>query len=196
MNINNFISNSNIKFNLPLSNGKHKCLGPCYPPNYPFYHPYHLNVVNTNNYACPIESTKDENNDVIFFDKCNKKDFTENYKLFDIFDDAVQIANSDLSFLEQIYNITNIDEAIQFINDSLNILPFYTQKRIINSIFMVWIHDNKFPHELVSEKIKIIIYNIFKIDIDLEKIYKKIINFKNKKNFNDIFLYFINKYSK
>jgi hypothetical protein len=189
--------NNNI-FDLPISKNNYKCVGPCYPPNTPFYHNLYLSaIIDEKNYICPIKRTFDkEHNKEIIYDKCNADDVTPNYENFDIFDDSVQIANTNLSFLSQIYKIDNINNAIEFISESLDILPIYSQKRILNCIYYIWINNDNFPQELFSKKVKNVLKEIYKLDIKLDIIKKKIISIKNKEKYNDIFLYFYNKYYK
>lgn len=171
---------------------QNKCVGPCYPPNTIFYHPLYLAPQIKDFIACPILKTVDKNGKKIAVDECYKDDLTKNYKDFNIFEDPVQIANTPEIFLEQIYNIISIQDVIIFLNNSIDEMPVYSQKRLLDCIYSGFIINNNFPKELFSEKIHYVLKKIYNIDISIEKIQKKI--FSNN-NIENIFLYFTKKYS-
>lgn len=180
-------------YKYPKSIDNHNCLGPCYPPNTVFYHPLYLTPKIFNDYVCPIYKTVNKDNKSVVVDKCYEKDLTTNYKNYELFEDIVQIANTPESFLEQIYNIVSIQDIIRFLNNSIDELPIYTQKRILDSIYSSFITNDDFPKELFSEKVQNVLKNIYNINISVDKINNKI--FSNK-NIDNIFLYLIKKYSK
>jgi hypothetical protein len=192
---NKFISRFNNKIvnNYSKSVNNNKCIGPCYPSNTVFYHPIYLTPQINDYISCPIFKSIDKTGKKIDVDECNKDDLTKNYKDFNIFDDLVQIANTPEIFLEQIYNIVSLQDVITFLNNSIDEMPIYSQKRVLECIFSSFIIDNNFPKELFFEKIQHVLKKIYNIDISVEKIQKKI---SSKKNIENIFLYFINKYSK
>ena len=88
--------------------------------------------------------------------------------------------------LEQIYNIISIQDVITFLNNSIDEMPIYSQRRLLDCIYSSFIINNNFPKELFSEKIQHILKTIYDIDISVKKIQKKI---SSNKNINDIFLY-------
>ena len=178
--------------NYSKSINENKCVGPCYPPNTIFYHPIYLTPYIKDIISCPIFKTIDKTGKKIDVDECNKEDLTKNYKDFNIFDDPVQIANTPEIFLEQIYNIISIQDVITFLNNSIDEMPIYSQRRLLDCIYSSFIINNNFPKELFSEKIQHILKTIYDIDISVKKIQKKI---SSNKNINDIFLYFTQKYS-
>ena len=178
----------------------HKCIGPCYPKHTIFYNPFDLVSIEREYPSCPIVpySTEPLNNkDSIYFneDKCKEEDVNEDYKNFDIFDNSNKIAQTELLFLVQIYNIKNIEDIIYFLNDSIDILPIYSQKRLLIIMFNTYNKYIEFPIKLFSEKIQYILNNIYNLDISLKQIISNIHKINTNK-INDIFLYFTNKYSK
>lgn len=181
-----------------ISKKGYKCIGPCYPSKTLFYNP--LNLVGyyaLNDPLCPIKKVfNEEIKEHIFVDRCNIEDITPDYKNYDIFDDSVQIASTDKLFLFQIYNITNINEVQTFISDTLDSLPSYSQKRLLNSLFQSYKNYEEFPNMIFSKKISHILKEIYHLDIDVKKINKKIIELKKKYEYINIFIYFVNKYSK
>ena len=144
---------SNINDNYTLSKNGYNCIGPCYPSNTLFYNPMNLNgYYSKNDSYCPINKVYDETlQKNIFVDKCNKNDISIDYKKFNIFDNTFKIATTKNLFLIQIYNINDINDVINFINDSINLLPIYSQKRIISCIFNVYSKNNNFPINLLTE---------------------------------------------
>ena len=190
-NKNKSISRLNKKniYNLPKSIHNLDCLGPCYPPNTIYYHPIYFTPQVFNDFTCPITRIKDKNKDI---DRCKEEDVSNDYKEFDIFEPIVHIANTPKTFLEQIYNIISIQDVITFLNNSIDEMPIYSQRRLLDCIYSSFIINNNFPKELFSEKIQHILKTIYDIDISVKKIQKKI---SSNKNINDIFLYFTQKYS-
>lgn len=181
-------------YDLPISKNGNECLAPCYPPNTLFYHPLSLkSFIFENQNTCPINKTINSDDEVIFAEECDSKDVTNDYKNFNIFEDMVQIANTPKAFLAQIYNIKLVEDVLRFLNDSIDELPIYSQKRILNCMYLTFNKNENFPKELFSEKIKNIIKNIYKLNISVEKIVKKIFV---EKNIDDIFIYLFKKYSK
>ena len=179
-----------------ISNKGYKCIGPCYPPNTIFYNPLGLIPTLSSEPTCPIKKSFDnEYGKFIYADKCNIEDINYNYNNLDIFDESVKIALTSDLFLKQIYNIKNISDVVIFLNDTINNLPIYSQKRILNCIIKTYKNINEFPFKIIIEKINIILKHINKFTIPTNKIYDEIILF-NKNNNEDIFNYLTNKYSK
>ncbi len=178
--------------NLPKSVNNHNCLAPCYPPNTLYYHPIYFLPILYDNYSCPTEKFYNKSEKKTFIDFCKKEDSNDDYKKFDIFEDMIQIANTPLSFLEQIYNINIIQDATQFLNDTIDELPYYSQKRLLNAIYSSFGNNITFPKELFSEKVHNVLKNIYNINLPVDKISKKLFS---DKNIDDIFLYFSTKYS-
>lgn len=186
---------SNINDNYTLSKKGYNCIGPCYPSNTLFYNPMNLNgYYSKNDSYCPITKVYDETlKKNIFVDKCHKKDISIDYKKYNIFDDTFKIATTKNKFLNQIYNINDINDVINFINDSINLLPIYSQKRIISCIFNVYSKNINLPVNKLTEIILNILEKIYDINIKFTILNKKIINFTNKNKSIDIFDYLISK---
>ena len=201
---------SDNKNNIPTKNTKqndftqvislngYNCIGPCYPPNTVYYNPLTLTPIKSTFPSCPIKEIDIVDNgevNTIYADKCNDKDINKGYLYFDIFSDSVQIAKTPDMFLKQIYNIGTISDVITFLNSSVDILPLYSQRRILKAIFEVYYKYIEFPKLFFSKKIIIILKQIYKLQhnfnenkimIDLDKI--------NSKSY-DIYKYFLEKYS-
>ena len=175
----------------------YNCIGPCYPANTIYYNPSTLTAIKSKYPTCPIKKTEVNVNGqikYIFADRCNTSDINDEYLYFDIFDDSVQIANSSDDFLKQIYKIYDISDVVLFLNNSVDIMPIYSQKRILNAIYEVYYKFIEFPKLFFSDKICKVAKEILKLkkisskDIlsDLDKI---------KLNKQDIFIYIAEKYS-
>ncbi len=195
-NKNKFIpKSSNNK--LPLSDKGYQCIGPCYPPNTIFYHPINLGaILLENEKVCPVDVYDNVSKNKIFFDKCEKTEVTENYRDFDIFDDTIQIATTNQQFLRQIYSINTIEDVDIFLTDSIDNLPIYTRRRILNSIYWVWLNNINFPINVFVKKVSDVLKEIYSINLESSKIKKKLIENINKSKYNNIFEYFKNKYTK
>lgn len=191
---NNNFSNNNI-FNFPISINGHQCIGPCYPPNNLFYHPIYLtSLMELEEPICPtFKYFNDKEGTYDKIDQCRPEDITENFEKFELFEDTFQFASNEKFFLSQIYDINNLNGATEFLEESLELLPVYSQKRILNCIYSVWNGNKNFPTDLFCTKIKYLLKTIYHIDLSIEKIKNKIID---SKIYNDIFDYFEKKYSK
>ena len=180
------------------SNKGYKCIGPCYPENTIFYNPLGL-IASISNYpSCPINKEYDKENDnYIYADECNKKDVNYDFMNYDIFDESVKICIDKNHFLIEVYNIKNLKESINFLNDSLYTLPIYSQKRILDCIYATYSKYNEFPLKIFSEKLQLILKKIYKIKIDVIKIYEDLIKIHhiNDNNNDNLYIYFIDKYS-
>jgi len=177
--------NSNIKF--------HNCITKCNPPKTIYYHPVTLQPIFVNNtYTC---ATYDIDNNK-YINTCNPQDkFTPDYNFFNIFDDNFTFSNTTNNFLIQVYNINNIMDVINFLNENIDKLPDYTQKRLLEYILDVYIKHDDFPLDLFVQKLIIVFNNIYNIKLIPTKIIKKIKNLNNNINhnfFNHLFI----KYSK
>jgi hypothetical protein len=182
--------------NIKTTNG-YNCIGPCYPANTIYYNPSTLTAIKSKFTTCPIKKQSieiDNKKEYIFADRCDISEINDEYLYFDIFDDSVQIANSPNDFLKQIYKIFDISDVIIFLNNSIDIIPIYSQKRILKAIYEIYYKYIEFPKLFFSGKISKILTEIYKLkkidptDIisDLDKI---------KLNKQDIFLFLAEKYS-
>lgn len=191
------LTNKNYKFSKIKSVNGYNCIGPCYPPNTIYYNPSTLIAIKSKYPTCPIKKTEidiDGQKKYIYADKCNVSELNDEYLNFDIFNDSVQIANSSDDFLKQIYKILNISDVVIFLNNSIDIIPIYSQRRILKAIYDVYYKYIEFPKLFFSDKICKILTEIYKLkkisskDIlaDLDKI---------QLNKQDIFLYLVEKYS-
>lgn len=190
-NKNKSISRLNKKnvYNFPKSINNRDCLGPCYPPNTIYYHPIYFNPQVYDEVTCPIK--RDVNRD-IDIDRCKEEDVTNDYKDFDIFEPIVHIANTPKTFLEQIYNINIIQDVQQFLEDSIDELPIYSQKRLLECIYETYKDNSSFPKELFAEKVENVLKKMYKINLPIDKISSKLYS---DKKYDNIFEYFFNKYS-
>lgn len=147
------------------------CIGPCYPANTIYYNPISLTPIKSTFPTCPIKKTislqDSGEKTIIYANECKKSDITDEYKYFDIFDDSVQIANSSDNFLKQIYEINNIQEVVYFLNSSIDVLPIYTQKRILKAIHDVYYKYIEFPKLFFADKIFKILNEVYKINLKI-----------------------------
>jgi hypothetical protein len=190
-------NNVNNINNVIISKNGYECLTPCVKPNTLFYNPITLQGIIEDYPSCPVyrKNKHDPLNidQLVIYDKCNLNDNKKiSYKEQHIFDDSLYFCNSANDFLIEIYNINNIIDVINFLNDDLNEIPDYSQKRLLDYIYEVYIEYDDFPYELFSQRLIEVFNKIYKIKLNYLKIYK---NIKNKKKIN-IFDYLFNKYLK
>lgn len=194
---NNDNNKKNKEFRKIKTINGNNCIGPCYPPNTIYYNPTSLVALKSKFPTCPINAKKnisDNGDNIIYAERCDKSNINDDYLDFDIFDDFFQIADSSNNFLIQIYEINNIVDCINFLNNSLDIMPIFSQKRLLCAIFDVYYKYIEFPKLFFSSKVLKIITEIYK----LKKISSSdIVNDLNKikSNKQDIFIYFEEKYS-
>ena len=172
------------------------CIGPCYPANVPYYNPLSLTPIKSNLTTCPIKRNKELFNN-LSYDVCDSKDINKDYLTFDIFNNIVQIANTSNSFLKEIYKINNISELVHFLTNEFDILPIYSQKRLLEAIFEVYYKYIEFPKILFSKKLLNVLNKIYKFNEIYKKLdEKKIIKELDKININsyNFYNYFIKKY--
>jgi len=198
-------NNNNNKLNQIITQNGYSCLAPCSKPNQLFYHPITYDAYQVPYSACPVYDKNHTNSkNIILLDKCSI-DENITYQNYNIFDDSFQISHTTNEFLIEIYNIKNIIDLINFINNNFNELPVHTQKRLLNYFLDVYILHDDLPIEIISEKILDVFFKIYKINLNINKIINKIKLTRNKikkinNNFiynnNDFFNYLFNKYSK
>ena len=166
---------------------KNKCIGPCFPKKNLYYNPITLQpIIEKNNSTCPIEPfVKDD--ELISHKKCDEP--SENYKNYDMFNEFSKIASTPKHFLLQIYNIDNYNTMTHFIKNDIEFLPLYTQKRIINAIFLAYKTNTEFPHSLYIKNFVELFKKIYNINLNFNKTTKKISKYKNNDNIDDIFNY-------
>jgi hypothetical protein len=185
---NNFISVDENKKNRENKEIKaNECIGPCYPANYLFYNPLSFEPIINEYNSCPTKVIyKKDTNEYISSIKCDT--ISKKYESHDIFDETIFFCSSDYNFLKDVYEIYNLKDAVNYLNDEIDKLPYYSQKRILNSIFIVYGKYNDFPIKFFGDKVSIVIKVIYDKDIEQDKLYKKIINLKNIKDIKDIFI--------
>lgn len=180
----------------------YNCIGPCYPPNTIYYNPSSLIAIKSKYPTCPVNEkikNSDGEYEVIYADKCDPQNISEDYTDYDIFDYYFQIVLTSDDFLKQIYKLNNIIDVIYFISDSIDVLAVYSQKRIIKAIYEVYYKYIEFPKKLFSDKIYKILITIYKINkkITSNDILNELNNLKLiENNDQDIFIYLSNKFSK
>lgn len=176
-NKNNSILNKNINSNID------HCVTPCYPKNTIFYSPFnYLPIINEKSTCITLNNNLSKN--------CDIKDNIDNYNVLS--NVSFYIKNSN-TFLSLFYNINNADELPVFMNDTIDNLPIYTQKRLLQYIFENYKNDINFPINLFVTKIINVFHKIYNVELDIHKITKKINNLIINNN-NDIFIYLTNKY--
>lgn len=179
------INNIN-KTNKTNNTDDYECIGPCYPPNTFYYNPHNLhNIINTYP-SCAIKEQKAINPDGSIYKKTSTKCHYDDDKTkddtiyFDIFSDYIQIATNSNNFLSQIYNIYNISDVINFLSNSIDVLPIYSQKRLLSAIYETYYKYIEFPKLLFAKKLLIVLKNIYKIiDLDENKILHKLNNLES-----------------
>jgi hypothetical protein len=175
----------------------YNCIGPCYPPNTIYYNPLTLTPIKSKFPSCPIKEVDIVNGGKVitmYADKCNEADISNSYINFDIFSDYVQIAKTSDLFLKQLYGITNISEAIIYLNSSIDTIPIYSQRRLLKAIFEVYWKYVEFPKIFFSKKLVTILKQIYKISHNFDE--NQIISDLNtidSKSY-DIYRYFLEKY--
>lgn len=180
----NFKNDNNIDF--PQGN-KYKCIGPCFPANTLYYNPISLQAIKSKNDSCPIYPNLNETTGKVKIkDKCvlNKN---YNYENYDIFDDVVQVATSDNTFLEQIYNIKNIYDAELFLENDIKQLPNLSQIRIMNSIYKVYRDNDFFPSNNFVSLAKSLIKKNYDIKFKSKLLLSKIMDNKHGKKWDNLF---------
>ena len=189
--------NSNVHKQVKSVNN-YNCIGPCYPPYTIFYNPLTMASHKNEESVCPIKpkfSIINDKKQMIQFDKCATEDINTNYMEFDIFNDFFQLATNYDMFLSQIYKINNITDSVHFITNSLEMLPIYSQKRLLNAIFEVYYRYIEFPKKIFIEKLQNVLEQVYQIEnIDEKKILSDL-NLIQKSN-TQLYQYFKNKYLK
>jgi hypothetical protein len=181
-----------------------KCLGPCYPSKYIYKHPLFLQeYINLDKNTCPIKYNSEVNLDSKFLINDECATVTKNYDKYNPYkNDYINysLAYNNDAYLKQIYNINNIADAKKYLELNIETLPLLSQKRILNSIYNVYLNDDSFPNKTYINLVKNILKKIFEIEISSTKIYKQIMKNKKKSidttNTFDIFLFLFNKYCK
>lgn len=161
-----------------------KCIGPAYPPNTLFYHPQTGEAFKSNNIVCPVDiSTKK------YFDTFH----TPNTNFLDYEFDSPFLPDNYNDFLSNIYNINSFYDSEKFLSNSHNI-NYISKSRIINAIYKVYKSNPEFPSELFCSNIKNILSNFYNINISTSTIKRKIIIYKDSKNWANILDFFITNY--
>ncbi len=155
---NNYDNVKKLKDTPIISSNNYKCVGPCYPPGINYYNPFNLIPIKSDVATCPINPKNG-----IIFDKCNLNDIDKNYQNFDIFKDIINIASTPNLFLKQIYHIYNISDVIYFLNDTIDTMPIYTQRRVLKAIFETYYKYIEFPKLLFVSKLKNVLEQIYNI---------------------------------
>ena len=198
--INNVISNFFvIKKNIPdlYKDTEGDCIGPCFPKDNFVYNPINFVLKKSQKNICPIKPYQDSNENINFKECTYNGD--KNYLNFDVLNNNnpyLLISKNDNYFLKEIYNLNNINQVYDFINNELNNLPIYSQKRIINAIFNAYIRDELFPNNFYVNYVKNLLSSIYNIKLSSDKILNNILKIKNKEiiQIDDIFNFLFNKY--
>lgn len=182
------------KKNKIKSTDGYECIGPCYPPDTFFYNPLNLGLFKNPYPSCPIREQKISNSDGSTYKKysaeCYKDDINSGYLYFDIFSDNIQIATNSDNFLSEIYYLNNISDIVRFISNEFDILPIYTQRRLLEAIYSTYYNYVEFPKLLFAKKLLFVLKNIYKIDyLNENKIMSKLNNLEstNKQNLYSFF---------
>jgi len=189
-----YIVNNNFKKNKIKTVEGYDCIGPCYPSNTYYYNPLDLSLISTPFPSCPIKPVNivgdDGNIHKKKFDKCFDEDINKGKLYFDIFSDYIQISSSSDDFLSEIYNLNNIADIVYFLSNSIDILPIYSQRRLLGAIFNVYYKFIEFPKLLFCKKLLFILKNIYKLfNLNEDKIQIKLNNLKSN-NYEDLYSLF------
>lgn len=167
--------------NFQVSN--EKCISPCYPPNYLYYHPHYLFPIKNKFKSCSTEQG---------YIQCDKID--PNYKEYNVFKTIEYVGNDPYLFILELYDINNVRKSVKFLEHEFDKYPILTCKRILTAIFNKFNKNNDFPLHLFSSKFE----NIFK---EYYKPNKKIDYFEDIKSIifsnpdiTDIFIFFHEKF--
>lgn len=179
-------TSSNISENIEFPQGeKYKCIGPCYPANMLYYHPITLQAIKSKHDSCPINVQQIGNKKKIK-DRCLLNE-NYDYENYDMFADVVQVATSYNVFLEQIYNIKDINEVELFLANNIKQLPKLSQKRILNCIYKVYRNNDFFPSENFITLVKELVKYYYEIEMKTKKIISKIMDNKHNSEWNNLF---------
>jgi hypothetical protein len=172
----------------------YKCIGPCNQPNTYYYNPFDLSITKTPFPSCPIKPLNvidsDGNIHIKKFDKCFDDDINKGKLHFDIFSDHIQISTSADNFLSQIYNLNNITDIVHFLSDSIDNLPIYSQRRLLDAIYKVYYKFVEFPKLLFCKKLFPVLKNIYKVNNLNEDKIQKILNNSESDNSEDLYRLF------
>jgi hypothetical protein len=180
-----------FKDNLKFPHGeKYKCISPCYPAETLYYHPLTLQGIKNNYDSCSVRLKKADK-EIILYDKC-KINQNFDYENYDMFADIFQIGATDDDFLKQIYDVKNINEVNNFLENNIEQLPNYSQIRILNSIFMVYKDYDLFPTKNFIEKTKNIIKKKYDVKINSDEILNKLMRIKHTNDSLSLFELLLN----
>lgn len=172
----------------------YECIGPCYPANTYYYNPLTLSLISTPFPSCPIKEKivigSDGNKHKKKFDKCYDEDINKGNLYFDIFSDYVQVSTTAENFLFEIYNLKNISDIVHFLSNTINTLPIYSQRRLLEAIYNVYYKFVEFPKLLFCKKLLLVLKNIYLLnDLDENKILTKL-NKVEQNNQSDLYGFF------
>lgn len=171
-----------------------ECIGPCYSPNTYYYNPLDLSLISTPFPSCPIKEKlvvgSDNNIYKKKFDKCYDEDINKGKLYFDIFSDHIQISTSSENFLSEIYDLNNITDVVNFLSNTIDTLPIYSQRRLLRAIYDVYYKFIEFPKILFCKKLLFVLKNIYKINgLDENKILNKLNKIEHN-NIADLYSFF------
>ncbi len=187
----------NLKYNKDVDETIYydeECISKCYPKNTLFYDTMDGKPYLFNKDKCTIlintkegETTKDckTNN---FVNNINDEDNLLNILIYNSY-----------SYLNNIYNLKTYDDVLYFLEINIKELPIFSQKRILNCIYLAYINYSEFPNKKYVFKVKKILNLVYDLKIHSNKIYNKIIKLKNNNKYkenNDIFQYLYSKFKK
>jgi hypothetical protein len=170
-----------------------KCVGPCYPPNTFYYNPLTLTPIKVSNLpSCPTRNYEGINNGEktkLYYDICYPEDVNKDYTSFSLFDDVFKIANTPNNFLKQIYSINDITDLVNFLSNSFETLPIYSQKRLGKVIFEVYWKYIEFPKSLFVKNLVNILHKVYGIPLNQLSDEKKTIKILDKISNDSLDLY-------
>jgi hypothetical protein len=164
-----------------------RCIGACYPPDTIFYNPITLQAIKNNYASCPIFP---EDNDWQQLSRsCNNPNTKENAPTIELFENFPYASNANM-FLQQIYDISNLDEMNLFFKNEMDILPLLTRKRIIKASYEEYRRDREFPTKEFIEQLHKTMNKRGDTNISLTKLAKKVMKAKDDENVVDIYKIF------
>ena len=166
------------------------CVGPCYPADTIYYNPLNLVPIKANYPTCPI-LPQQKDNKTIYADKCRFEDINRGYLYYDVFSDLVQIATSSDNFLRDIYEIYSVSEVVNYLSDSIDLLPIYSQRRILKAIYEVYYRFIEFPKLLFGTKLSLVLKSIYNINIESKQIIKILDKINDEEKYDDLYIQLI-----
>ena len=131
------------------SKNNKKCISDCYPKNTIVIHPLTLVPFSLKTKSfCLIDPWVDDDGDVHFGDICDEKHIKTSQNInYDIMV-VPNITINSTSFLNSIYNIYTLEEAIKYIDINEH-LPYDTKNRLLNCIWQTFYEEIRLNKDFI-----------------------------------------------